>query len=124
MTLRPCLDCGEPSDAARCPEHARKDDRVRDRNHVHWNGARWKRLSARLRRMQPWCSSCGATDRLTVDHITPVSERPDLAYEVNNLQVLCGRCNSRKGGRGIAPGRGGLPPHGEAEFEIHSGGYR
>ncbi|MBF6330261.1 HNH endonuclease [Nocardia transvalensis] len=119
MILRPCLDCGEPSTTARCPEHALRDDRVRDHDHVHWNGGRWKRLSARLRRVQPWCSSCGATDELTVDHIAPVSTRPDLAYELRNLQVLCRRCNGRKGARGIAPTREVLPAPGEAKFATH-----
>ncbi|WP_051406780.1 HNH endonuclease [Nocardia sp. CNY236] len=120
MTLRPCLECGEPSEAARCPDHARTDDRVRDRDHVHWNGARWKRLSRRLRQIQPWCTSCGATDELTVDHIEPVCARPDLAYELGNLQVLCKRCNSRKGTRGIAPARVGSPSPGQAEFALHT----
>ena len=43
------------------------------------------------------CQHCGTTERLTLDHIIPFSgggtDDPD------NLQVLCGPCNSRKGDR-------------------------
>jgi 5-methylcytosine-specific restriction endonuclease McrA len=37
---------------------------------------------------------------LTVDHIIPLVDlHPELRYEISNLQVLCRRCNSRKGDR-------------------------
>lgn len=32
----------------------------------------WQRLSARARQLQPWCSTCGSPDNLTVDH-TPAA---------------------------------------------------
>jgi 5-methylcytosine-specific restriction endonuclease McrA len=45
----------------------------------------------------PWCVECGAIEDLTVDHIVPkVQGGTD---ERANLQVLCGSCNSAKGGR-------------------------
>lgn len=40
----------------------------------------------------PWCRS---TEDLTVDHIVPVVRGG--RSEVDNLQTLCRRCNSRKG---------------------------
>ena len=40
------------------------------------------------------CLRCGATDNLTIDHITPLSVGG--VTEVDNLQVLCARCNLLK----------------------------
>lgn len=40
------------------------------------------------------CAGCGATSSLTIDHIRPVAHGGTDALE--NLRVLCRRCNSRK----------------------------
>jgi 5-methylcytosine-specific restriction endonuclease McrA len=40
---------------------------------------------------------CGAKDRLTADHIVPVSVKPEWAYAIENVQILCAPCNSVKG---------------------------
>lgn len=50
------------------------------------------------------CQCCGATHcgggpKLHVDHIVPRSVAPDLALDVDNLQVLCEDCNLGKGAR-------------------------
>lgn len=49
------------------------------------------------------CVLCGASPAtgavLHVDHIEPVSKRPDLRLEYSNLQVLCEACNLGKGNR-------------------------
>ncbi len=34
---------------------------------------------------------------LHVDHIKPRSKYPDLALDINNLQILCESCNLGKG---------------------------
>lgn len=58
---------------------------------------RWKALRTIAKRRDGWkCVQCGATGDLEVDHIEPVRTRPDLAYELSNLQTLCVRCHSRK----------------------------
>lgn len=105
MTRRPCLTCGEVSEGSRCPEHTRDREsrRPRDKTHVHFNTARWKRLSARLRKMSPFCELCGATERLSVDHIARVQDRPEWTYEVANLRILCLRCNGRLSAQSATP---------------------
>jgi 5-methylcytosine-specific restriction endonuclease McrA len=41
------------------------------------------------------CLKCGTTNKLTIDHIVPVSRGGSNDEE--NLQILCEDCNSRKG---------------------------
>lgn len=46
------------------------------------------------------CQCCGADSKsgpLNVDHIKPRVDYPELATDINNLQVLCERCNKGKG---------------------------
>ena len=47
------------------------------------------------------CKHCGATKGLTVDHIVPVSK--DGSDALDNLQILCQICNSKKGNRRSGP---------------------
>ena len=43
------------------------------------------------------CVVCGSTDRLTIDHIVPVSKGG--TNDIDNLQSMCQPCNSSKGAR-------------------------
>lgn len=43
------------------------------------------------------CVECGATERLSLDHIVPRSRGGGSG--IDNLRVLCISCNSRKGAR-------------------------
>jgi 5-methylcytosine-specific restriction endonuclease McrA len=46
------------------------------------------------------CMACATTEgKMHVDHIVPVRDRPDLELDFDNLQILCWRCNTRKGHR-------------------------
>lgn len=62
----------------------------------------WKatRMMA-LRKYGPVCQCCGASPQtgavMHVDHIKPRKIFPQLALDVNNLQILCGDCNHGKG---------------------------
>jgi 5-methylcytosine-specific restriction endonuclease McrA len=60
-------------------------------------GARWKALRMQALERGDWkCVQCGTRHRLECDHIEAVRTRPDLAYSLSNLQILCGRCHARK----------------------------
>jgi 5-methylcytosine-specific restriction endonuclease McrA len=54
------------------------------------------------------CVQCGNRHGLESDQIEPVRDRPDLAYALSNLQILCGRCHARK--TRIEVGHKCLPP--------------
>lgn len=64
-----------------------------------WITLRYKALLKYGRR----CLCCGATPEtgavMHVDHIRPKSKYPELALDINNLQILCGDCNFGKGNR-------------------------
>lgn len=63
--------------------------------------AAWYALSARAIAAAPWCVQCYTEgdkgNPLTADHIIPLSGGG--RSEPENIQVLCRRCNSRKGVR-------------------------
>ena len=62
-----------------------------------WRKVRYIALQKNGRR----CQCCGSSPEtgatLNVDHIKPRKYYPDLALDVDNLQVLCGECNHGKG---------------------------
>ncbi len=66
-----------------------------------YNSPEWKRLKYRvLCRYEATCMCCGAS-RITgaeihVDHVLPRSKFPDLALDIDNMQVLCRDCNLAK----------------------------
>ena len=41
------------------------------------------------------CAICGSTDDLVFDHIVPIYKKGDNTLE--NLQILCAKCNMEKG---------------------------
>lgn len=58
----------------------------------------WKNLRrARLHLDGGMCVKCRSRGRVTpateIDHIRPVSERPDLVYQIENLRSLCRPCH-------------------------------
>jgi len=61
---------------------------------------RWTELRAYHISQEPLCRHCrerGLTRAAEeVDHIEPISKRPDLRLEPTNLQSLCRRCHVRK----------------------------
>ena len=70
-----------------------------------YNLSRWKKLRKIVIDSQPYCQSgvvCDPSDSgrrapsRHCDHIIPVTERPDLAWDIENLQGLCPGCHSLK----------------------------
>lgn len=59
----------------------------------------WRALSIQMRQIYPKCKYCGAVEFLQTDHIKPKSLFPQLALDPENLQVLCRKCNFKKGAR-------------------------
>lgn len=45
------------------------------------------------------CDKWVTLDNLTVDHVIPRSNRPDLRYEQSNLKPCCWECNTEKGSK-------------------------
>lgn len=42
------------------------------------------------------CNECGSTENLEIDHKKPVSQFPELAMDLENLQILCKTCHQEK----------------------------
>lgn len=62
----------------------------------------WRRLRMEaLKTYGARCQCCGASPStgsvMHVDHIKPRKTHPDLALDINNLQILCEECNHGKG---------------------------
>src|SRR4051794_25224178 len=109
MTLRPCLDCGEPSTGPRCTEHTSDH---KPTAHARGYDARWTRLSKRARRLQPFCTDCGSTEDLQTDHTPEAWTRraAGLTIRLADVEVVCGECNRRRGAaRGDSITRGDVP---------------
>lgn len=64
-----------------------------------WRRKRFEALDKYGRR----CMCCGATPEsgaiMHVDHIKPRKLHPELALDINNLQILCHECNHGKGNK-------------------------
>lgn len=99
---RPCLGCSQLiASGSRCkecrPTNARYEHGKQGRTASDW---RWRKLSQKLRRLSPFCEVPGcASNDLTVDHVIPPTERPDLTYDELNLRVWCRRHNGSRGNR-------------------------
>lgn len=67
----------------------------------------WREVRQKvLDKYESMCMCCGAkpseTTYLCVDHIYPRKTHPELALDINNLQILCNRCNHGKGNWSVA----------------------
>lgn len=100
MTVVRICACGEDCEPGRdrCADCTPQRDRSNDKppKHKHLHTARWTNISKRLRKASPFCEICQAATDLVVDHVVPISVRPEWAYEIANLRVLCRSHNASK----------------------------
>jgi 5-methylcytosine-specific restriction protein A len=72
-------------------------------NQKVYRGKAWRELRALKATMNPLCELCDAKDVTRkmdiVHHLQPVKERPDLTYDISNLQSVCLPCHNRLHGR-------------------------
>lgn len=71
---------------------------------LFYKSSAWRQLRyAALAKYGNLCSCCGASPSsgavMHVDHIKPISRYPELALNIDNLQVLCAACNLGKSNR-------------------------
>lgn len=100
MTLfKPCLTCGVPGPARYCPAHqpTRSMPKVSPRQRGY--DTAWDKLSARARKLQPFCTDCGTRDDLTADHSAEAWERKAQGKPIRlqDVDVVCRTCNARRG---------------------------
>jgi 5-methylcytosine-specific restriction endonuclease McrA len=55
-------------------------------------GQRWTNLRNKWLRSFPVCARCGMPGE-EVHHVIARAQRPDLMYDLNNLQTLCKKCH-------------------------------
>lgn len=54
------------------------------------NDPRWKAAKQECHERDGWaCVVCGESEGIEADHIYRLSEYPELAFDVDNLQTLC-----------------------------------
>lgn len=126
MTLKPCVECGEPSDESRCDQH-RLSEPPKPTATARGYDNRWTELSKRARRLQAFCSDCNSLTDLQTDHSPEAWERKAAGKPVRlrDVDVVCGPCNRARGAaRGGTPRGPSQDPPGKAKFELHTlGGY-
>lgn len=98
--LKPCTNCGDLTPTPWCatckpPKAEPYPKRPRQLGY----DSTWDKLSVRARRIQPWCSDCGATDDLTCDHSEQAWQRKadGLPIRLEDVDVVCRSCNAKRG---------------------------
>lgn len=71
-------------------------------NGSFYSSMEWRQLRYKvIKKYRPkGCMAClnefTRQNPMNVDHIKPISKHPELALDINNLQVLCSDCNAGK----------------------------
>lgn len=112
LSTCPEFHCGQLTDATYCDDHTYKKPppvRVNDRDADGYDW-RWRKLSLRARKLQPWCTDCGTADDLTGDHTPEAWQRKadGKTIRLQDIDVVCRVCNIKRGAaRGDNVTRGG-----------------
>ena len=87
-----------------------------DRRNRVYRDPLWRHLRAVvLARARNQCERCGASGvRLDVDHVVPIAQAPERAFDRANLRALCQRCHritdaDRQRGYSLDAGADGWP---------------
>ena len=64
------------------------------KHHHRLDARRWAQARKACLDRDGWrCTECGKAGKLEAHHLVPVSEAPELAYELDNLATLCVGCH-------------------------------
>lgn len=105
LPKRPCAypgGCTELVESGCCAKHQRAADRARGTTAERGYAKGWPRVRSAKLAADPFCqirTHCQGAMATEVDHIVPISERPDLRLEWSNLQSSCKACNVAKRNR-------------------------
>jgi 5-methylcytosine-specific restriction protein A len=73
----------------------RRDPRAK----AFYDSAAWGRVRRHKLRCNPLCEVCQRGGLIVaasiVHHVTPLADCPDLAFDWDNLESICGPCHSR-----------------------------
>jgi 5-methylcytosine-specific restriction protein A len=117
--LRPCKQFGCTGLVKRgvgyCPKHEQNNSTLRQRREYDrqrnqqyhrqvYKSARWAKLRMMKLRQDPFCEIADLCVKRTghpgvatvVDHIEGTAERPDLAYDMDNLRSSCKACHDSR----------------------------
>ena len=84
------------------PKHRQKKKSfAKNRKKEFFKSREWKELRYQaFVKYGNYCMCCGISASegaiMQVDHIKPRHKHPDLALDINNLQILCASCNRGK----------------------------
>lgn len=98
MGNKRCLKCDGKYRVSQKNRHKKYSQEKRDPKHVKfYNSKDWKmcRISV-IMRDKGYCMTCGDIGANEVDHIIPLKVNWSLRYDMDNLQLLCHRCHTRK----------------------------
>lgn len=131
MVLRPCITCGQPGEQTRCTGCQTEQEKTyakAPKSSATSRGYdnRWRTLSLRARRIQPWCSDCGSDQNLTADHSPEAWRRFEagLPIRLQDIDVVCIACNIDRGSArpgGMRSSRHAATRAGEAKFVNENG---
>ena len=95
--MRPCLTCGTPTKATRCPPCQSERNIARGSSTRRGYGSRWRRISERKRRLVPYCQlhlpGCQLV-AVDVDHRIPIRAGGRSVWA--NAQSACRACHRAK----------------------------
>lgn len=85
----------EPQPERQAIQYIPKERTALDKLRSRWEAMRSRMAPKVYARHGDICKECGTDENLTIDHIIPLARGGTNKLE--NLQVLCKSCNSRKG---------------------------